>query len=169
MPNWKYPCIKCSKPVKNNQKGLECNVCSKWLHFKCTDLTEAQYEFLEQNVDAPFYCLLCKPRPSYANLIFENTNPNSETDLNDSILSEFSSVHSSDFEYIDTESDSESRGLNFASLPINNNSLANTKKRKSNKKYIPVQARNYKYPCLVCHSPCKENVQDSISCTLSLM
>ena len=167
MPNWKYPCLNCTKPVKTNQKGLECNICTKWVHFKCTELNELQYDYLEQNLDVPFYCLGCKPRLLYSDLIFENTDFYSDTDQNDSSLSsDFSSAHSSDFEFIDTESDFESRGLNFESLPVQNNSQANTKKRNTNKKYIPVQARNYKYPCLVCHSPCKDNVQDSISCTL---
>ena len=155
MPNWKYPCSKCNKPVKCNQKGLECNVCTTWVHFKCTDLSEVQYDFLEKKVNVPFYCLLCKPRLHYSDLIFESTEFCSNDNLNDSLSSEFSSAHSSDFEYIDTDSDSKSRGLNFSSLPIQMNSLANsnTKKRNLNKKYIPVQARNYKYPCLVCYAP----------------
>ena len=61
MPNWKYPCVKCLKPVKTNQKGLECDTCNKWVHFKCTNLTEAQYSYLEVNGNIPFYCLVCEP------------------------------------------------------------------------------------------------------------
>ena len=61
MPNWKYPCLKCTKPVKKNQKGIECNNCVKWVHLKCTNLTEEQYNFLETNENVPFYCLLCEP------------------------------------------------------------------------------------------------------------
>ena len=145
---------------------MQCNACLLWIHFKCTDLIETQYDFLEQNESVPFYCLLCKPRPLYADLIFENTLFCSDRRLDDSSLSyDYSSAHSSDFEYIDTESDSESRGLNFESLPKNNTS--NTKKRNNyNTKHIPIKTRNYKYPCLICHSPCKDKVQDSISCTL---
>ena len=167
MPNWKYPCTQCNKPVKTNQKGLQCNDCLMWVHVKCTDLTETQYDFLEQNENVPFFCLKCKPRPFHSELIFENTTVSySDTSLNDSSSSyNFSSAHSSDFEYVDTESDSESRGLNFESLPTYN-IPANHKKRNHNKNSIFVQNRNYKYPCLICRSPCKDRVQNSISCTL---
>ena len=122
MPNWKYPCLECNKPVKSNQKGLECNTCIKWVHKKCTDLTDIQYNFLEDNENVPFYCLICKPRPLFADLIFENptfiTNLNSS--LNDSTSSlDCSSANSSDFIFVDESgSDSESRGLNFESLAV---------------------------------------------------
>ena len=61
MPNWKYPCIVCDKPVKTNQKGIECNTCNKWVHLKCTNLTQPQYTFLEQHENEPFNCLTCNP------------------------------------------------------------------------------------------------------------
>lgn len=31
----KYPCISCKKPVKSNQNGILCSVCSCWNHVKC--------------------------------------------------------------------------------------------------------------------------------------
>ena len=71
MPNYKFPCAVCNKPVKCNQKGLQCNTCEIWVHLKCTDLNLEQYEFLEVNVDNPFYCLNCNPRASYADGIFK--------------------------------------------------------------------------------------------------
>ena len=120
MPNWKYPCISCAKPVKTNQKGLQCNACEKWVHVKCTDLNDVHYDFLEVNEDLPFYCLKCKPRTLYADVIFDNTNLfSANNDCSNSYSSdgEFSSMHESDFEYVD-DSDSESRGLNFDSLPV---------------------------------------------------
>ena len=118
-PNWKYPCIVCANPVKTNQRGLECNTCLKWVHLRCTDLNEDQYKFLEENINAPFYCQLCKPIPHPSDPVFDNTtvSTSNENILNDSTTStEFSSAHSSDYEYID-DSDSDSRGLNFDSLP----------------------------------------------------
>ena len=82
MPNWKHPCIVCiTKPVKTNQKGLLCNMCKKWLHLKCTDLNDRQYEYLETHIELPFYCLLCKPRPHYADFIFDNTILSTTTTL----------------------------------------------------------------------------------------
>ena len=181
MPNWKYPCIKCCKPVKSNQKGFKCNICDKWIHFKCTNLTLTQYDFLEVNEDTPFFCLICKPRPSYADLIFENINASNNNDVsNSSTLPDnnndndtpnsslyFSSAHSSDFEYID-DSDTDDRGLNFESLSIctNNHNQTKTKKRNVNLGQLPIQTRNYKYPCVICLGACRDKCQDSICCTL---
>ena len=158
-PNWKYPCIACSKPVKCNQKGLECNACKKWVHFKCTDLADDQYNLLEVNEDIPFYCLICSPRPHYADVILDNINSIntvlSETSLNSSI----DSAKSSDFVYADEpeDSDLESRGLNFESLPIHR---ANTMKKTklTTPKFASFRTITYKYPCLVCFSPCKEKI-----------
>ena len=33
--NWKYPCGTCQKPVKNNQRGLQCDSCGLWSHLNC--------------------------------------------------------------------------------------------------------------------------------------
>ena len=202
-PNWRYPCINCSKLVKTNQKGIECSLCFKWVHLKCTDLTKDQYEYLEANENAPFYCLGCEPRILYADVIFENTTlptssppfPDINTSLNSlagpsspiinindstssldispannsyndcSSANEFSSAHSSDFEYVtDSDQENETRGLNFYALPVQNAVPANVEKNST--RNIPVRVLNYKYPCLICHKPCKEKVHDSISCTL---
>ena len=178
MPNWKYPCFECRAPVKSNQQGLQCNICKIWVHLKCTEFTEAQYNFLEVNEDIPFFCLDCKPRSLYANEIFENTSfnanlcsvnlsPNPNLLSTSNTDSEFSDAHSSDFELVD-DSDSESRGLNFNSLPVQNpdpqkkNRIINF----GNRAKFTVQTRNYKHPCVVCLGPCKNNCQDSICCTL---
>ena len=34
-PNWKFPCGKCSKPVRCNQQGVFCENCKLWWHQKC--------------------------------------------------------------------------------------------------------------------------------------
>ena len=169
MPNWKYPCIECKGPVKTNQKGIECNACNIWVHLNCTDLTKSEYDFLEKNESLPFYCRICKERPLYSDTIFENTDISSDLGTtsvnNDSASSEFSSAHSSDFEYVtDSDQENETRGLNFYALPVQNAVPANVEKNST--RNIPVRVLNYKYPCLICHKPCKEKVHDSISCTL---
>ena len=167
MPNWKYPCIKCQKPVKTNQKGLQCNTCNKWLHLKCTDLTLDQYNFLETNINSPFYCLICKPKTLCADGTSTNINLSVSFDssLNDSNYNnDTSSANSSDFVYVDeTDSDSESCGLNFNSLPAQR---TNAKKKKFTLNFSSLRTINYKYPCLVCLGPCKKNIHDSICCTL---
>ena len=151
MPNWKFPCLSCAKPVKINQKGIECNACKIWVHLKCTDLSETQYNYLETNEDIPFYCLTCKPRPLYADLIFEDTTFNILTDNSSNHTSastcsfdlDFSSAHSSDFEYID-ESDPESRGLNFDSLAVKFDAPGKKKVNKPNhSQRISLRTLNY--------------------------
>ena len=42
--------------------------------------------------------------------------------------------------------------------------ICNTKNTYSNR--ISTQVCNYKYPCVICHRPCKENVQNSIACSI---
>ena len=36
-------CSLCNKPVKVNQKGLKCTQCKKWVHTKCSDVSEKLY------------------------------------------------------------------------------------------------------------------------------
>ena len=78
-PKWKFPCIECAKPVKSNQKGIECSTCIKWVHLKCTNLTQSQYHSLEANENIPFYCLSCKPRLLYTDVISENAIPSTNS------------------------------------------------------------------------------------------
>ena len=122
----KYPCAGtgCGKPVKSNQKSIVCDQCNKWVHLKCTDLSTEQFDFLRENVESVLYCLQCKPRNSYADLIFDQIQDpsynaedphNSTTDT----ITSFSSAHDSDFEWVtDSDPENELRGLNFDSLPI---------------------------------------------------
>ena len=64
----------------------------------------------------------------------------------------------------ESDSDLESRGLNFESLPTHQTNTL--KKTKLTPKFASFRTITYKYPCLVCFSPCKDKVQDSICCTL---
>ena len=130
----KYPCIECKKPVKCNQLPIFCNLCKLWIHFKCSTLTEAHFDFLATNVDLPFNCHKCRPLPQIADGIPStspiinvepNTNYNSLHNDSSSTLSsdiEFSDADSSDFSFESTnenECDSDLRGLDFTSLPSN--------------------------------------------------
>ena len=178
MPNYKYPCIECKNAVKSNQLGLYCEICKLWIHFKCSNLTRAHYDFLAQNVNIPYNCRKCRPLSILADDILTtssntnllNTSSDSLSLHNNSSSSsseiKFSDAHSSDFSYEsdDTESDSDLRGLNFASLPSYRNPNSHNKASSATKKIFP-NPINYKYPCNICRGPCKENVQDSIQCT----
>ena len=83
---------------------------------------------------------------------------------------EYSDASSSDFTFeYDDDSDSDSRGLDFDSLPVSNarpNGKNNKIKIYDMHKQFSVLTVNYKYPCVVCHGPCRNNTQDSISCSV---
>lgn len=42
-PKYHYPCGACSKPVKVNQKGVQCDSCNAWYHTKCWRTTYCVY------------------------------------------------------------------------------------------------------------------------------
>ena len=40
----KDKCLKCKKPVLSRQNRINCNLCKKVLHLKCTELTKSQFQ-----------------------------------------------------------------------------------------------------------------------------
>ena len=54
----KYPCGECSAPVKSNQYGIQCDVCTNWLHTIYIGLSDDQYAELQQSTD-PWSCRNC--------------------------------------------------------------------------------------------------------------
>jgi len=57
--NWKYPCGVCSKPVKANQRSVQCEVCQYWLHTRCIGMSPEKYSEL-QNSDDSWCCTKCQ-------------------------------------------------------------------------------------------------------------
>jgi len=55
---YKHPCGVCSKPVKSNQKGIQCEVCNFWLHTRCIGIPDDEYRQLQSSVD-PWCCKRC--------------------------------------------------------------------------------------------------------------
>ena len=45
-PQYKYPCGDCAKPVKCNQKGIQCDMCDIWYHARCCVMNDHIYDFL---------------------------------------------------------------------------------------------------------------------------
>ena len=39
-----YPCVSCTKAVRNNQRGLQCTQCSNWVHASCADINSREYD-----------------------------------------------------------------------------------------------------------------------------
>ena len=42
-PAWKFPCDVCTKRVRSNQKGIMCDVFTKWFHFNCINVEIWKY------------------------------------------------------------------------------------------------------------------------------
>ena len=67
----KFPCGSCAKPVKKNQKGIQCKDCLFWYHIKCINLPVTYYIALSEFSDS-WYCSRCT-LPEFT-LIFRNVN-----------------------------------------------------------------------------------------------
>lgn len=54
---WKFPCGICTKPAKNNQKGIQCDECSIWFHVnsKCCNISAELYNILA-NSSCTWFC-----------------------------------------------------------------------------------------------------------------
>ena len=46
------------KNVKTCDKAICCDLCSKWIHIKCNNLNDLDYEYLKSN-DKTWYCKFC--------------------------------------------------------------------------------------------------------------
>ena len=53
----KYPCGICQKNV-NNFKAICCDSFDSWVHFKCSNLTNEDYDHLDQSPDL-WFCSTC--------------------------------------------------------------------------------------------------------------
>ncbi|XP_055995545.1 uncharacterized protein LOC125668382 isoform X2 [Ostrea edulis] len=68
----RFPCSTCRKPVKSNQKAIQCDFCELWVHLKCTNLDHAAYMSLGKSEDY-FYCNLCESRlPNFTDSFFND-------------------------------------------------------------------------------------------------
>ena len=53
MPS-KFPCIVCAKSCKSNQNAIYCDICQKWLHQKCSELSIKEFTELGKS-NLPYY------------------------------------------------------------------------------------------------------------------
>ena len=83
----KFPCINCRKPVKSNQRGIQCDFCDLWVHLKCSPLTIQQYDKLSTS-DDEYFCENCNDRlPNFSDSYFEflvDDQSNAPLDINTS-------------------------------------------------------------------------------------
>ena len=81
--NLKYPFGTCQKPVKSNQRGLQCDSCGLWSHLNCLPedaihVTLQEYDRLS-SVDENWYCYRCQ-LPAFSDSFFSVTPGESDTD-----------------------------------------------------------------------------------------
>ena len=57
-PKYKYPCGVCGKPVRCNQKGIECEKCELWYHTRCIGMSDLVYQYLGCHEDL-WFCFRC--------------------------------------------------------------------------------------------------------------
>ena len=55
----KEDCPSCKKVVSDEDLALQCEICNKWLHIICADLTEAEYTFLQEHKAVHWFCEQC--------------------------------------------------------------------------------------------------------------
>ena len=56
-----YPCIVCNEHCYNDalhQPSIHCDICNKWVHFKCSKLTISQFNKYGRT-DLPYFCSSC--------------------------------------------------------------------------------------------------------------
>ena len=52
-------CPLCKAEVASDQDGVHCNMCSKWCHKTCLNLSDEEYEILKSTPDTPWFCARC--------------------------------------------------------------------------------------------------------------
>jgi len=55
---YKYPCGICAKPVKSNQRGIQCDSCNIWYHIRCMSMNISTYDALA-NSSCVWECTGC--------------------------------------------------------------------------------------------------------------
>ena len=68
-----YKCKKCLRIVGNNSKSICCDSCNKWLHFKCSKLTQKEFDFHSKNELEFWRCDYCTPQICKCQLIVKKS------------------------------------------------------------------------------------------------
>ena len=62
-----YPCGTCKIEVKNEDESVQCDLCDKWSHAFCVDISSAEYEKLKIST-LPWYCPICAKEMPFSSL-----------------------------------------------------------------------------------------------------
>ena len=85
------PCSVCQKHVRKNAKAVCCDICDKWVHISCNNITNKKYQELKDHENnETFFCSTCfnstLPFGKENDKVFSQTNIlglNCETNLDD--------------------------------------------------------------------------------------
>ena len=58
QPKNKLNCKICKKNVNKNHKSILCDLCDNWIHLKCNNLNDSDYNSLKLS-NEPWYCISC--------------------------------------------------------------------------------------------------------------
>ena len=53
-----HPCGLCNRPVGDNHRSIQCDVCDSWIHIRCNSISASEYEDYMTN-EEPWICLKC--------------------------------------------------------------------------------------------------------------
>ena len=54
----RFPCGKCNRAVRSNQRGICCDQCDRWFHIRCSNISNDDYTLLSNNSET-WVCLSC--------------------------------------------------------------------------------------------------------------
>lgn len=84
----KYPCGICSKPVKSNQRAIQCDFCDFWYHIRWMNMNSTIYEALA-NTSCVWECTKCG-LPNFSSSLLDSiadiSSQNRFSPLNDSFI-----------------------------------------------------------------------------------
>ena len=126
-PHYKYPCGSCTKPVKSNQRGVQCDICDIWYHTRCMLMSPEVYEGLA-NTSAVWICPSCGV-PNFSGTLLNAENNMELSNPFSSLTQSEISANSSTFSHSDRPGvpyDSSSPKTNSAksSRPVKKNNIS---------------------------------------------
>ena len=108
----KHPCVHCSKGVISRSRAISCDNCERWVHSRCTQITNAEYDnIVAENAELNYLCNIC----SFDELPFANFDDDQDTTNSDPGNENGSSYFNPDEQFFDCF---KRKGLHFIHINI---------------------------------------------------
>ena len=79
-----FPCTICAKSCKRNQNSIYCDICQKWTHQKCSEVSVKDFITLGKS-NLPYFCVKCYetifPFHNLTNAAFSELNSTEEKNI----------------------------------------------------------------------------------------